>query len=375
MKIAQIAPIWYSIPPKKNIGGAEYIVGELTNELVKNGHDVTLFATGDSLTSAKLVSFIPKGIGENGLPQGREFFLTPLLHFVKSLDYIKANNFDIIHCHFSTLADYVLFGLIRDLPNIVITNHQVFPDKKLEPDRFTLFQHFSHLNFVDISKTQQNPDLPLYPIVPNGIVIPNLPEIKKTEKIVWMSRIAPEKGLLEAIKASKKLQKEFDFAGAIKREKDRPYFEECMSQIEPGISYKGIVRDSDKFNFLGNAKLFLFPITWNEPFGLVIVEAMVTGTPIVAFANGAAREIVKDGVTGFLVNESKEKIHGDYAIKKVGLEGLEEAIQRIYDMSPDEYEEMRENSNKHVLENYTMEKMTNGYEAIYQRVQRNFDKI
>jgi len=374
MKIAQLAPVWYSIPPKK-YGGTEEVIFHLTEGLVKKGHDVTLFATGDSQTQAKLVSFFKIGLVDDSLPTGREFFLKPYLHMIKSLDTITDNNFDIIHCHFTTLTDQILLGLTRNVPNCLFTAHIYFPTKKENHNRWSSFHLFPNTQFVSISDNQRNSyRLNFIKTVYHGINITNYPlndnfPQTNNEYIFWISRVSPHKGILDAIEVSNKTKKKLIFTASISlnSEEDRKYYQQF---VEPKISLSNAIPIPEldlqkKVYYFQRAKLFLFPIHWEEPFGLVTIESMACGTPVVAFARGSVPEIVRDGETGFIVNSSNDDIRGNWIIEKTGIEGLCEAVERIYAMPEDQYRQMRRACRAHVEKNFTVETMVDNYEKVY----------
>lgn len=373
MKIAQIAPIWFPIPPKK-YGGTERIISSLAEGLVKKGHEITLFATGDSITKARLVSFFPKGIGRKSMPTDREFFLLPLIHMVKSLE--RAKNFDIIHCHFTRLSDYILLALTKSLKNCLFTSHVPFPERKKSPDRWKALQTFSNTPFVSISNSQRTAKLNFVANVYNGIeankfeFADQLARSNKNGYLFWMGRISSQKGIVEAIEVSKKLNIKLLFTKVIKADFERKYFE---NKVRPRLDRNTLQSlpelDHHQGNFyLKNAKLLLFPIQWEEPFGLVMIESMATGTPVVAFARGSVPEVIKDGETGFIVNPSKDDIRGHWLVKNTGIEGLCEAVERICSMPKERYRQMRYACREHVEKNFTVEQMVNNYDEVYKKI-------
>jgi glycosyltransferase involved in cell wall biosynthesis len=373
MKIAQIAPIWFSVPPQSP-GGAETLIRYLVDTLTDRHNEVTLFATKNSKVKGEVISLIPEGIGEKNFPIGREFFLRPLEHMVFSLDYIKKHQFDIIHCHITSLADYILLALTRDLKNCVYTFHQTFPTPQTNSDRYNLLKYMDHIKWVTISQSQRIIDIPFFANIYNGIPI-NDYKYSENEKdpnesyIIWMSRFNRTKGLKEALQTVSNTKRKFLFFGFANNDEDKMYYENEISPLLSSYTLdKGMAVLKDKNEYIPGAKLFLFPIQWDEPFGLVITEALACGTPVVAFARGAVAEIVKDGQTGFIVNPSADDIRGDFIIKKTGIEGLREAVERIYAMPEEEYKQMRKKCRAHVEENFTVEKMVDQYEKVYKRV-------
>lgn len=374
MKIAQIAPIWYSIPPKK-YGGTELVVSLLTEGLVKAGHDVTLFASADSQTKAHLTSFFPEGVVKDIFPRDRTFFLQPMLQAIKSLR--QASGFDIVHCHFTTLSDYIFMSLTEHLPNVVFTAHMAFPDQATEPDRFAIFELFPKIPFVSISNDQRKIKMNFLATVYHGINISDFDysyetasQADQADYMFWLGRISPQKGLTSAIDVSLNLKKKLIFAAAINAGEGKEYFEKY---IQPRLNSEYLTH-LPEFNFAQknqyykNAKLFLFPIQWEEPFGLVMIEAMASGTPVVAFARGSVPEVIKDGETGFLVNPADNDIRGNWIVKKTGVEGLCEAAQRIYSLPQNDYAKLRKACRAHVEKNFSVESMVKGYEEVYQKI-------
>ncbi len=370
MKIAQIAPIWYSIPPKK-YGGTEDVINHITEGLVKNGHDVTLFATGDSKTSAHLVSFFDKELVTDTLPQGREFFIYPYVHMIKSLEYIEKNKFDIVHCHYTTLADSILLGLVKNLKNCLFTIHSFFPEDT--NPRWAVFKLFPKIPFVSISDRQRKGALNFVKTIYHGL---NLKDYEfhdssninaENEYMFWISRVSPTKGLIDALKTSALTKKRLVFTATVNADADKKFYSE---EVDPLLNNSLTVPipelDMKKKNYYyQHARLFIFPIHWEEPFGLVLIESMACGTPVVAYARGSVPEIIKDGVTGFIVNESEENKRGDWIIKKTGIEGLREAVEKIYSMSKEEYGKMRKACRAEVEKRFTVERMVADYEALY----------
>lgn len=368
MKIAQIAPIWYRIPPRK-YGGTEQIVSTLTEGLVKKGHNVTLFASGDSLTSAHLESIIDKPLIEQGF--NFQSYSYPIRHMLNAIKHAK--DFDILHFHFTSVFDYVTLALTREVKNKIFTLHVPLPKKpELIDRRKFLEEECQTVPFVSISDTQQfDFKLNFARTVYNGIESEKFSNIKvqKNNSILWLSRIAHHKGTYEALEVAQKLHKNIIIAGMVDKtvEKDVEYYENKIKQFfdQPDVNFTGEADFDMKKKLYSTAKLFLFPIQWEEPFGLVIIEAMACGTPVVAYARGSVPEIIEDGKTGYIVNSSDSDIRGNFIIKKTGMEGLYDAVNRIYEMSEKEYRAMCFACKDHVQKNFTVKKMVNGYEKIY----------
>lgn len=350
LKIAQIGSVWERTPPKL-YGGTERVVHNLCEELVKRGHKVTLFATGDSETSAKLRSVVPYALYRNKTPWTN--FLHPLRHISEAFE--KASEFDIIHMHLNTRQDYVslaLAGFVRT--PTVFTLHFVLPQKddKEKNDRFLLLKKYKDRNFIAISHAQKTLKFLNYAgVVHNGLDFsenfsPNIGQ----DYAVWIGRICPDKGVREAIISAKKAGVKLLIAGKLDQF-DSAYLKYYKKYVEPFIDgrrveYVGELDDKGKDKFFSNARAMLQPILWNEPFGLTTIEAMAHGVPVIAFDRGPVREQILDGKTGFIVKDTNQMAA---ALKKTG--DLDRKFIRNY-----------------VLKNFNAEKMTDGYEKIYRQI-------
>jgi glycosyltransferase involved in cell wall biosynthesis len=303
MRIAQIAPLIESVPPK-HYGGTERIVSYLTEELVRAGHDVTLFASGDSVTSARLIASCERSLRKNERckdPVAREVLLVD--HVIEHLD-----EFDLVHFH----TGYVHFPLCRYLP----VPHVTTLHGRLDiPDLVPVFDRFRNEPLISISNAQRQPlpwanwEATIYHGLPNDLFVfqPN-----QGKYLAFLGRISPEKRVDRAIEISKRVSMPLKIAAKVDRV-DRRYFKR---EIEPLLSqshveWVGEISDQKKNEFLGNAYALLFPIDWPEPFGLVMIEAMACGTPVIAYDRGSVPEVMEDGVTGFIVQ------HVDEAAKAV----------------------------------------------------------
>lgn len=365
MKIAQLAPPWIRIPPE-TYGGTELVVSGITEELVKRGHEVTLFASGNSVTSARLYSTMPEPMGNSGFL--KQYIFTPMIHCFEC--FSRAEQFDIIHTHMWFYAP--LFTDFIKTP-VIHTIHGSFDRNKPQSlDKVRVLERFHHQNFTSISFSQRKSFKRLNFVgnVYHGLNIEELSfSLTGQEYLFWMGRVTPVKGVPEVVNIAKRLNKNLILRGAIDPI-DRSYFEEKVKPLldSPKISFEEEVKASERSALYQNAKAFLFPINWEEPFGLVMIEAMSCGTPVVAFARGSVPEVIKDGETGFIVNSSEEDKRGDWIIKKTGIDGLSEAIERIYSMNNAEYLTMRQKARQHVENNFTVEKMVDGYERIYRKI-------
>ena len=297
MKIAHIAPPWIRIPPK-NYGGTETVIANRVEEQVAEGHDVTLLAPGDASTSAQLVSFFPQSLIESGVPwQGH---LKAYYHLRKSVEYIKAHNFDIVHMHLSSSSDMYLFPLTTGLRTPHVTTlHSRFPFDRVQSwtgDADEFFKEwFLSTPMVAISENARN-DTP-FPLNFVGVVYHGLPmnffkhTVKKPDDcFVWLGRFVPEKGAHLAIQAVKQAGASLVLAGIVDKHiaASVTYFEEQIKPYVDGqkIKYIGPVNTRQKISLLSKAHGFLNPIQWEEPFGMVMIEAMALGCPLISFARG-----------------------------------------------------------------------------------------
>jgi glycosyltransferase involved in cell wall biosynthesis len=300
LKIAQIAPLMESVPPRL-YGGTERIVSYLTEELVGLGHEVTLFASGDSITAANLVPCVPKALRLD--PRVRD----PIPYYMLMLDRVRqrADDFDVLHFH----IDQFHFPLFRSIASRTVTTLHGRQDL---PDLIPLYLGFADMPLVSISDAQRRP-------IPNanfaGTVYHGLParlhhgSSESGRYLAFLGRISPEKRPDRAISIARALGIPLKMAAKVDRV-DEVYF---RTEIEPlleggGVEFIGEINDREKTQFLGDAQALLFPIEWPEPFGLSMIEAMACGTPVLAFRCGSVQEIVEDGVTGAIVETMEEAI-------------------------------------------------------------------
>ena len=354
MKIAHIAPPWIRIPPK-NYGGTEAVISNLVEEQVAEGHDVTLLAPGDATTSAHLVSFFPQSLIDSGVPwQGH---LKAYYHLYKSVEYIKAHNFDIVHMHLSSSSDMYLFPLTSALtmPHVT-TMHSRFPFDRVQSwtgDADEFFKGwFLSEPMIAISENARK-DAP-YALNYVGVVHHGLPMsfFKHTESqpenfLAWLGRFVPEKGAHLAIQAAKQTGIPLVLAGIVDKHvtESITYFEERIKPHidDQQIKFIGPVNTKQKISLLSRARGFLNPIQWEEPFGMVMIEAMAVGCPVISFARGAAPEIVAQGRSGFLVHDVEEMIQyvpqlatldrftvHEYALQNFSVRAMAENYMKIY---------------------------------------------
>jgi glycosyltransferase involved in cell wall biosynthesis len=300
MRIAQIAPLVESVPPSL-YGGTERVVSWLTEELVADGHEVTLFASGDSVTAARLEPIVPRALRLDGVHNS-----TP--YNIIMLDRVAARSreFDVLHFH----IDFFHYPLFRGLAHKTLTTLHGRQDLPELPD---LYRAFPHMPLVSISDHQR---LPVPPVNWMGTVYHGLPERLFREGrgeggyLAFLGRICADKGPLEAIEIARRAGMKLKMAAKVDPA-DQVYFEEQVKPVlnaSPHVEFIGEINDSQKQDFLGQAAALLFPISWPEPFGLVMIEAMACATPVVAFNCGSVPEIMEDGLTGFVVDDVDQAV-------------------------------------------------------------------
>jgi glycosyltransferase involved in cell wall biosynthesis len=299
MKIAQIAPLMESVPPRL-YGGTERIVSYLTDELVRLGHEVTLFASADSVTAAKLVSCASMALRLDSNVRD------PIPCYMLMLDRVHqlAEEFDILHFHIDQFH-FPLFRRMADRTVTTLHGRQDLPDLK------ALYLGFSEMPLVSISNNQRRPvaNANFVATVHHGIPT-NLHKPTYDPRggyVAFLGRISPEKRPDRAIRIARTLGIPLKIAAKVDKV-DEAYFREEIAPLlsEPGVEFIGEINERSKTEFLGEAQALLFPIDWPEPFGLVMIEAMACGTPVLAFRRGSASEIIDQGVTGALVDTMDE---------------------------------------------------------------------
>ena len=324
LRIAQVAPLSESVPPKM-YGGTERVVANLTNELVRQGHDVTLFASGDSQTRASLVPVCERALR---LGECRDY-LAPHILLVEQVAR-RAHEFDIVHFHIAQLH----YPLCRRFP----TAHLTTMHGRLDlPELVPLHEEFSDVPVVSISDAQQRP-LPMANWM--GTIYHGLPTDELIfhpgpgEYLAFLGRISPEKRADRAIAIAKACGWPLKIAAKVDPA-DRKYFDREIRHLldDPLVEFIGEIGDDRKSEFLGRAKALLFPIDWPEPFGLVMIEALACGTPVIAFRAGSVPEILEDGVTACVVDDLEEAIAATRRVDRLSRSRCRETFERRFTVS------------------------------------------
>ncbi|HEX4409225.1 MAG TPA: glycosyltransferase family 4 protein [Xanthobacteraceae bacterium] len=340
MHIAQIAPLTEAIPPKL-YGGTERVVSWLTEELVALGHDVTLYASGDSVTKAELRAAWPRALRLDGSVRDPNALHMMMLEQV----YQDAGEFDFLHCH----LDYYPFSLLSRQPTPFATTLHGRLDL---PEHQPVFDTFSSIPVISISNSQRRP-LPranwvktVYHGLPEKLLTPRP---AKPSYFAFLGRIAPEKGIDRAIMIARHCGVPLKVAAKVDSS-DRDYYDEKIKPLmaQGGVEFIGEIGDKDKPAFLGGALALLFPIDWPEPFGLVMIEAMACGAPVIAFNRGSVPEIIEDGLTGFVVED---------------INGAIGAVDRLGHLSRQKVRERFE-------QRFTARRMAQDYLAVYRSLSK-----
>jgi glycosyltransferase involved in cell wall biosynthesis len=327
MKIAQISPLMESCPPQL-YGGTERVVSYLTEELVRQGHDVTLFASGDSITSARLEACCEKALRLDST------VTDPIPDHLIMLNKVRgmAKQFDILHFH----VDVLHYPLAVDFADRTVTTMHGRLDL---PELRKMHAAFPEFPLVSISDDQR---LPMPPVRWAGTVHHGLPRgllafnsAPKGGYLAFLGRISPEKRPDRAIEIANRAGAKLKIAAKIDKV-DQEYWKtviEPMVASSPNVEYIGEIGERDKAEFLGNADALLFPIDWPEPFGLVMIEAMSCGTPVIAFRRGSAAEVIDDGVSGYLVEDVEQAIAAVRRIPELDRARVRETFVRRFDIA------------------------------------------
>ena len=335
MRIAQISPLIESVPPKL-YGGAERIVSYLTEELVRQGHEVTLFASGDSVTAAELVACAPTALRLAQVADSAPYAVLQLEKIRR-----RAGDFDIAHFH----SDFLHFPLVRSLGTPSVTTLHGRLDL---PFYQLLLDEFPEMPLVSISDDQRR----LLPAKWIATVLHGLPpdlysfaSAGEGGYLAFLGRISPEKRADRAIEIAKRAGVPLKLAAKVDKA-DESYFNEMIRPLlkGPGVEYIGEINDSEKQAFLGGASALLFPIDWPEPFGLVQIEAMACGTPVIGWRRGSVPEVIDEGVTGFMVEDIDEAVAAVHKARSLSRQAVRERFEQ----------------------RFTIERVANDYVRVYQ---------
>ena len=338
MRIAQVSPLWESVPPKL-YGGTERIVSYLTEELVRQGHEVTLFASGDSVTQAKLEAPCQQALRLNTGIFNRE---APLIHMMEQA-FCAADQFDIIHSH----LDFLAFSLSRRCRVPVVTTLHGRLDL---PELVPVFREFAEMPLVSISDSQRRP-LPWCNWA--NTVYHGLPKdlykftAEPGKYLAFLGRVSPEKCPDQAIELAKRVGLPLKMAAKVDPA-DRAYFERVVEPLldHPLVEFVGEITDSQKSEFIGNAIGLVCPYDWPEPFGLVLIESLACGTPVLAYRRGSIPELIDHGATGFIS------------------ENLDEMVGQVEKLVTLDRRHCREVFDRR----FTSQRMANDYVKIYQQL-------
>ncbi len=338
MRIAQVSPLYESVPPKY-YGGTERVVSYLTEELVRQGQDVTLFASGDSITKAKLVAVCRRSLRLD------KHCVDQLAHHILMLEKVIScsDEFDIVHYH----VGYLHFPYSRRQRSAHVTTLHGRLDI---PDLVPLFKEFREIPVVSISNSQRSP-LPW--LNWQATVYHGLPEDlyefrpEPGKYLAFLGRVSPEKRVDRAIEIAKRVGMPLKIAAKVDRV-DQDYFENVVTPLlrDPLIEFIGEIGEEEKDEFLGKAYALLFPIDWPEPFGLAMIEAMACGTPVIAYRHGSVEEVIEEGSTGFIVNQ---------------IESAVDAVKRVAELSRKRCREVFE-------KRFSVKRMASDYMKVYERL-------
>src|SRR5437016_3204795 len=310
MRIAQVAPLYESVPPKL-YGGTERVVSYLTEEFVRQGHEVTLFASGDSKTAAHLRPVCDRALRLQG-----QNITTPIAHHVRMIEMVarEAHNFDVVHFH----IDYIHFPVTRRLDMTAVTTMHGRLDI---PDVIPVYREFTDMNLVSISNAQRAP-IPwanwvatVYHGLPGHLYKPSL---RPGKYLAFLGRISPEKRVDRAIEIARRVGMPIKIAAKVDIA-DKEYFDSKIRKLfdRPLVEYVGEIGERDKSDFLANAWALLFPIDWPEPFGLSMIEPLACGTPVIAYPMGSVPEVLDHGTTGYLVASLDEAVKAVHCVSSL----------------------------------------------------------
>ncbi|HEX2029545.1 MAG TPA: glycosyltransferase family 4 protein [Nitriliruptorales bacterium] len=338
LRIAQLAPLWCPVPPR-SYGGRERVVHLLTEELVQRGHDVTLIASGDSRTAGRLEAVLPRclidAMADGRADAERHYELQAV-----ACALAPQRDFDVVHSHlgaaFVSLTDLAACPVVHSLPHAITVD-----------DRWVLRRHpAARACFVSEAQRRQAPDLPNSRVVYNACDFSAFPPVAASgDYLTFLGRMSPHKGPTTAIRLARRLGWPIVLAGEPMTAAERRYF---TAEVEPLIDqdrvrHVGAVDDSQKAALLGGAAALIFPIAWEEPFGIVMVESMACGTPVVALSRGSVPEVIDQGITGFFTADPR---------------GLPDLVEQACGLD-------RRQVRAHAEQRFGLAAMVDAYEAVY----------
>lgn len=337
MRIAIASPTWERVPPPA-YGGIEAVVSLVADGLVSRGHDVTLYATGDSVTSARLRSVFPRSLRTADVVQPLPYQLT---HAASVL--ADAGQYDVIHNHCGEML--MAFAGLVSVPMLTTIHGPMVPDSRIVWDHYT-----GYYNTISLASKNGFPDRGYLGVVYNGIDVGSFPfSREKDDYLLFLGRLSVEKGTHLALQTARALGQRLVIAGKVDRV-DQSYFDTEIAPLldDPNVYFIGEADAIRKRELFARARCLLHPVTWPEPFGLVMAEAMACGTPVIAFGRGSIPEVVAHGETGFVVDS---------------LDGMIDAVHRLGEIDPDRCRSW-------VTERFSAEGMIAGYEELYERIAR-----
>lgn len=371
-------------PEADMVDAPNFIGGVLAEELINRNHKLTIFASklNNLRPSAHISGKLNPFYNDYALPDWSNYDFWTKVYTISAYDAEllikfreKINNVESDIIHFQNHTFYTVLPFITNIDKkMVFTLHNpVSPPHTYIYKKFAeQYSNFNNIHFVAISNFQAKQLDPImqHSTIPHGTEISSITfNDSPGDEMVFVSRLSKTKGIDTAIKVAEISRKKLSIFGR-KSTEDLGFFNnEIASHIDNKLIKQVLYGPREKaLSLFGQAKIFLFPVQWEEPFGLVLIESMASGTPVVAYARGSVPEIVKDGETGFIVNPSNDDVRGEFIIKKTGIEGLCEAVEKIYSMPEDKYKQMRKSCREHVEKNFSVEKMVDEYEKVYEMV-------
>jgi len=378
MRIAIVCSNYFNVKKETANGTAIFdysFITELVKHKDRENLTITAFASGNSKLPVKTISIDdnPSSADESLIASGKNVLYEQAL---LSKAFSMQDQFDLYHINIGDGDIALPFSPFVKKP-ILITIHHIL-DTDYMRKYFSIFRKTSNVFFISASNAQRKllPDLNYLATIYHGVN----PEIfsfnkKGGENIMWAGRAIPEKGIDIVVEIAKKAKHEVKLFGIPRKEHQAWLQKTVLDKINESDSSATISFETghDRFQLVKHfqtSKAFLFPVSCEESFGLVLIEAMSCGTPVIAYARGSIPEIIKDGETGFIVNHSDSDIRGNWNIQKTGVEGLYEAVERIYSMSTDEYSKMRKACRNNVMQHFTSERMVREYLIAYKKISR-----